>query len=132
MAILESLVTDVRALTGFDRVMIYRFDPQWNGEVIAEDRRDDLEPVLGLHYPAADIPAQARALYEHNWLRLIPDDRFVLRRIVASRMLVSPTTGRHLFPWRRLGTLLGADHKAVQRWHGQGVALLVRALAGKG
>ncbi len=54
---------EVRDLTGFDRVMIYRFDADWNGEVVAEARRDDLEPFLGLHYPAADIPAQARRLY---------------------------------------------------------------------
>ncbi|MGY1771047.1 SpoIIE family protein phosphatase [Blastococcus sp. SYSU D00813] len=67
------LARDVRALTGFDRVMVYRFDREWNGEVVAEDRRDDLEPFLGLWYPAADIPAQARALYATNWLRLIPD-----------------------------------------------------------
>lgn len=63
-----------------------------------------------------------------GWLALVPDDKYVLRRIVASRMLVSPHTGRHLFPWRRLATLLGADHKAIQRWHAQGVALLVAAL----
>lgn len=69
----QALARDVRSLTAFDRVMIYRFDPEWNGEVIAEDRREDLEPFLGLHYPASDIPAQARALYETNWLRLIPD-----------------------------------------------------------
>src|SRR3712207_3674472 len=68
-----SLARDVRALTGFDRVMVYRFDPEWNGEVVAEDRRADLEPFLGLRYPASDIPAQARALYATNWLRLIPD-----------------------------------------------------------
>ncbi|MCF6508831.1 GAF domain-containing protein [Blastococcus sp. MG754426] len=67
------LARDVRALTGFDRVMVYRFDPEWNGEVIAEDRRADLEPFLGLWFPAGDIPAQARALYETNWMRLIPD-----------------------------------------------------------
>src|SRR5918994_3249920 len=68
-----ALARDVRALTGFDRVMVYRFDPEWNGEVVAEDRRADLEPFLGLRYPASDIPAQARALYATNWLRLIPD-----------------------------------------------------------
>ncbi|SFO42326.1 Bacteriophytochrome (light-regulated signal transduction histidine kinase) [Geodermatophilus obscurus] len=67
------LAREVRALTGFDRVMVYRFDAGWNGEVVAEDRRPDLEPFLGLHYPAGDIPAQARALYATNWLRLIPD-----------------------------------------------------------
>ena len=66
------------------------------------------------------------------WLALIPDDRYVLRRIVASRALVSPTTGRHLFPWRRLGLLLGADHKAIQRWHAQGIDLLVARLNATG
>ncbi|WP_104525058.1 SpoIIE family protein phosphatase [Blastococcus atacamensis] len=69
----EVLARDVRTLTGFDRVMVYRFDEGWNGEVIAEDRREDLEPFLGLRYPASDIPAQARALYTTNWMRIIPD-----------------------------------------------------------
>lgn len=73
----SSVVTDVRQLTGFDRVMLYRFDAHWNGEVIAEAVREDLPPYLGLHYPAADIPAQARALYEQNWLRLIPDTGYI-------------------------------------------------------
>ncbi len=59
----DVLATEVRALTGFDRVMVYRFDPHWNGEVVAEDRREDLEPFLGLRYPASDIPrAGARAV----------------------------------------------------------------------
>lgn len=71
-----SLVVDVRELTGFDRVMLYRFDASWNGEVIAEDLRDGLKSYLGLHFPAADIPAQARALYVQNWLRLIPDTSY--------------------------------------------------------
>ena len=74
---LESLVrsaaTEVRRITGFDRVMIYRFDAQWNGQVVAEAKRDDLDSFLGQHYPASDIPAQARRLYELNWLRLIAD-----------------------------------------------------------
>jgi two-component system, chemotaxis family, sensor kinase Cph1 len=63
----------VGRLCGFDRVMMYRFDCQWNGEVIAEECRDDLEPFLGLHYPASDIPKQARELYAKNWLRFIAD-----------------------------------------------------------
>ena len=66
----------VRLLTGFDRVMVYRFDADWHGEVIAEDRRADLNTFLGLHYPATDIPAQARDLYRTNWLRLIVDVRY--------------------------------------------------------
>ena len=52
---------------------VYRFDEEWNGEVIAEAKRADLNPFLGLHYPASDIPAQARRLYTINWIRLIAD-----------------------------------------------------------
>jgi hypothetical protein len=62
------------------------------------------------------------------WITLIPQDRVVLRRIVGSRSLVSPTTERHLFSWRRLGTLLGADHKAIKRWHAQGIDMIVAGL----
>lgn len=69
----EALAREVRELTAFDRVMVYRFDADWNGEVIAEERRPDLNPFLGLHYPATDIPAQARRLYTVNWTRLIAD-----------------------------------------------------------
>jgi hypothetical protein len=63
-----------------------------------------------------------------GWIALIPRDRTVLRRIVGARSLVSPVTERHLFSWRRLGGVLGADHKAVQRWHGQGIAMIVAAV----
>lgn len=64
---------EMRALTGFDRVMVYRFEHDGSGEVIAEAARAGLESYLGLHYPASDIPRQARILYERNWLRIIPD-----------------------------------------------------------
>lgn len=63
-----------------------------------------------------------------GWITLIPLDRYVLRRIVGARSLVSPTTDRHLFPWRRLAVTVGADHKAVQRWHRQGIDMIVVAL----
>ena len=63
----------VRTLTGFDRVMVYRYDAEYNGEVVAEAKAEQLNSFLGLHYPASDIPAQARALYEKNWIRLISD-----------------------------------------------------------
>lgn len=63
----------VRAVTGFDRVMVYKFLPDGTGEVRAEALRSGLTPFLGLRYPASDIPAQARALYRRQWLRLIPD-----------------------------------------------------------
>jgi hypothetical protein len=63
-----------------------------------------------------------------SWILLIPRENYVLRRIVGARCLISPVTERHLFPWRRLAAALGADHKAVQRWHGQGITLIVNAL----
>lgn len=63
-----------------------------------------------------------------TWIPLIPVDRYVLRRVVGARSLVHPITDRHLFPWRRLGKALGADHKAIQRWHAQGIAMIVEAL----
>lgn len=72
-ALLALAVDEVRALTGFDRVMGYRFRQDGSGEVVAEARRDDLEPYLGRRYPATDIPAQARRLYTLNTLRLIAD-----------------------------------------------------------
>ena len=72
-ALLDIAAREVRTLTGFDRVMVYQFDSDWHGHVVAEARRDDLETFLGLHYPASDIPAQARRLYTLNWLRIIPD-----------------------------------------------------------
>jgi Domain of unknown function (DUF6362) len=64
-----------------------------------------------------------------GWIGLIPVDRYVLRRIVGARSLVSPMTDRHVFPWRRLGAAMGADHKAVQRWHAEGIGIIVKALA---
>ena len=69
-------VAQVRALTGFDRVAIYRFAADESGEIIAEDCAAGMAPWLGLRYPASDIPRQARAMYLKNWLRFIPDARY--------------------------------------------------------
>lgn len=78
-------------------------------------------------------PPSARKIDEMErtlaWIPLIPLERYVLRRIVGARALVNPMNGRHIFTWRRLAASVGADHKAVQRWHGQGVATIVAALA---
>ena len=63
----------MKLLTGFDRVMVYRFEQDGAGEVIAEAAERHLESFLGLHYPASDIPKQARILYQRSWLRIIAD-----------------------------------------------------------
>ncbi|MBO0678314.1 SpoIIE family protein phosphatase [Mycolicibacterium sp. S2-37] len=80
----------VRELTGFDRVMVYRYDADYNGEVVAEAKRADLNSFLGLHYPASDIPAQARAMYEKSWLRLISDVDYTPAPLVPT---VDPAVG---------------------------------------
>ncbi|ATB36789.1 Phytochrome, two-component sensor histidine kinase [Cystobacter fuscus] len=82
-ALCEEGVREVRRLTGFDRVIIYRFDPDWNGQVLAEDRRETADPYLGLHFPASDIPRQARELYVLNLLRIIAAVDYVPARIVS-------------------------------------------------
>jgi light-regulated signal transduction histidine kinase (bacteriophytochrome)/CheY-like chemotaxis protein len=69
----QEAARQLRVLTGFDRVMVYRFHPDGSGEVIAEAASSGLEAFLGLHYPASDIPKQARTLYQRNWLRIIAD-----------------------------------------------------------
>jgi chemotaxis family two-component system sensor kinase Cph1 len=69
----QDITQEVQNLTGFDRVMIYQFDGKQAGKVIAEEKREDLNSYLGLHYPASDIPDQAKKLYTRNRLRLIPD-----------------------------------------------------------
>ena len=92
-AVLRAVATEIRALTGFDRVMVYRFQPDESGLIEAEARRDDLEPFLGQRYPASDIPSQARRLYVLNPLRLIAD---VAYRPVALEPPVDPRTGAPL------------------------------------
>ena len=74
---------------------------------------------------AARISRMDEAL---GWITLIPIERYVLRRIVGARSLVHPITDRHLYPWRRLAAAIGADHKAVQRWHAQAIELIVGRL----
>ena len=71
--LLERAAVAFRALTGFDRVMIYRFLDDEAGRVVAEDRDPDLGTFLHHHFPATDIPRQARALYVRNRTRVIPN-----------------------------------------------------------
>lgn len=69
----QVIVREVQKVTGFDRVMLYKFDDDGHGEVIAEEKLDEMEPYLGLHYPESDIPQPARKMFLSNWIRVIPD-----------------------------------------------------------
>ncbi len=73
-AICDAAVTEIRALTGCDRVVLYRFDEEGHGLVLAEDRaHDKFTSYLGLRFPASDVPAQARRMYELSRVRIIPN-----------------------------------------------------------
>jgi light-regulated signal transduction histidine kinase (bacteriophytochrome) len=91
--------SEVQRLSGFDRAMVYRFDRDWNGEIIAEAGAVD-EPdlprrlsYLGLRFPASDIPAQARHLFLTNAVRAIADLESAPVPVVP---VIGPLTGRPL------------------------------------
>ncbi len=95
----------IKQLTGYDRVMVYKFDPDYNGTVIAEARNAQLEPFEGLRYPHTDIPKQARELYLTNRVRLISGVSDVPSRIQISDSVDGATfldlthaTGRGVSP----------------------------------
>ncbi|MDB6155234.1 MAG: multi-sensor signal transduction histidine kinase [Chthoniobacteraceae bacterium] len=83
----------VSQLTGYERVMVYKFDADWNGEVLGEMLTADVDSYVGLHFPASDIPAQARALYARSWLRIIPTVDYTPAVLEPA---LNPQTGRPL------------------------------------
>lgn len=82
--LVDCLATTVRDISGIDRVKIYQFDANWNGEVIAEKRAPEMPSYLGLHFPHSDIPKQARELYQRNKVRVISDINAVNPKIIDS------------------------------------------------
>lgn len=76
-ALLDQTVVEVARMTGFERVMLYRFNADGDGEVVAEQLGNSTDSYLGLHYPGSDIPRQARDLYRRQWLRLIVSSDYV-------------------------------------------------------
>lgn len=106
-AIAQAAVREVRTLTGFNRVMLYSFDAEGVGTVLAEDGDGVLPSYLDLRFPASDIPAQARALYRLNRLRLIPDADYAASPIAPA---LSPVDGQPL-------DLSGAALRSVSSVH---------------
>ncbi|MGA7808382.1 HWE histidine kinase domain-containing protein [Bradyrhizobium sp.] len=93
-ALLQSLAQQVQQVTGYDRVMVYRFREDDSGHVVAESRSSDEVPsYLDLHYPASDIPVQARELYRRSWIRYIPDAVYTPQALFPN---LNPKTGQPL------------------------------------
>ncbi|GFY88690.1 phytochrome E [Actinidia rufa] len=86
----DTVVEDVQKLTGYDRVMVYKFHDDDHGEVVSEIRKSDLEPYLGLHYPATDIPQAARFLFKQNRVRMICDCNSNPVRVIQTEELKQP------------------------------------------
>ena len=86
----DAAATILRRITNYDRVMIYRFHEDAHGEVISEARTPSQQPFLGFHYPASDIPVQARAIFLLNWLRLIPDVSATPTALIAASAEAGP------------------------------------------
>ncbi|PWA87531.1 GAF domain-containing protein [Artemisia annua] len=89
-AMCDTVVEEVQKLTGYDRVMVYKFHDDEHGEVVSEIRRSDLEPYLGLHYPATDIPQAARFLFKQNRVRIIVDCHADSVPVIQSQELKQP------------------------------------------
>ncbi|WP_313031868.1 ATP-binding protein [Massilia alkalitolerans] len=80
----------VREVTGYGRVMVYQFDTDGHGRVLAESKEDGYDSYLGQHFPASDVPAQARALYTLSPIRVIQDANYVPAPLVPD---LNPATG---------------------------------------
>lgn len=88
--VVRTAVNELKRLSGFDKVMIYRFDDTWNGTVIAEALEPNMDEYFGLKFPASDIPKQAREMYRKNPYRFIPDVAYEPVRLFP---VLNPVTG---------------------------------------
>ncbi|XP_047337310.1 phytochrome B-like [Impatiens glandulifera] len=86
----DTVVNCVRELTGYDRVMVYKFHEDEHGEVVAENKKHDLEPYIGLHYPATDIPQASRFLFKQNRVRMIVDCHSTSVPVIQDDALMQP------------------------------------------
>ncbi|KAL9248671.1 Phytochrome B-like protein [Drosera capensis] len=84
----DTVVQCVIELTGYDRVMVYKFHEDEHGEVVAECKRPDLEPYIGLHYPSTDIPQASRFLFKQNRVRMIVDCHATPVRVIQDERLM--------------------------------------------
>lgn len=118
----HTIAEQVRRVTGFDRVLIYRFDPHWNGEVVAESRNERLPSMVGHHFPASDIPPQARSLYTRNLIRVMAD---VDARPVPLLAPADPPPGRLLDMSHSVLRAMSPVHLQYLRNMGVGASLSI-------
>jgi light-regulated signal transduction histidine kinase (bacteriophytochrome) len=93
MDMLKVAAEELKKASGFDKVMIYKFDENWNGHVLAEVSESDMESYIGVTFPASDIPKPARDLYLKNAYRFIPDRHYVPVKMYP---VINPVTNSFL------------------------------------
>lgn len=121
-----TLVRDIRGLTGFERVLVYRFDEDWNGQAIAEDRTEGWDhSLLHLHFPASDIPSQARALYHVSTMRWV-----VARDVLPVSMVMAEGETALDLSFARLRSL-SPSHMQYQRNLGVDGSMSISIMAGR-
>lgn len=103
----EVTAREMKKWTGFDKIMIYRFDENWNGTVLAEEAEEGMELYMGLTFPASDIPKPARDMYLKNAYRLIPNREYEPVKIYP---LLNPVSNSFT-------NLLNADLRSVASVH---------------
>jgi chemotaxis family two-component system sensor kinase Cph1 len=118
---------ELRGLTGFDRVMVYAFHADGHGEVVAEERADDMEPYLGLHFPASDIPSQARQLYLGKVSRVIASTEAGVAKLVPES---NPRTGAPLDLGLAELRSVSEHHLQFMRNMGQGATFSLSLIVG--
>ncbi|GAB3760055.1 ATP-binding protein [Ramlibacter monticola] len=126
-ALCQVVVREMKRLTGFGRCLVYRFDPDGHGQVLAERLDPGYDAYAGHRFPASDIPAQARALYLVNHIRLIPDANYEPVPLLAAQGAPDPSgldlgfaglrsvSPVHLEYMRNMGTLASMSVSLVSR-----------------
>lgn len=122
----QKAIHELRKIAGFDGVLMYKFDEDWNGTVIAEEKDERLEPYLGHTFPASDVPRQARALYLKNPYRLIPNREYkpvrlhpVINPIINSFIDLSDcnlrsVAGVHLEYMKNMGVMASMSVRVIK------------------
>jgi diguanylate cyclase (GGDEF)-like protein len=113
-------VNEIRSLTGFDQVMIYHFHTDGHGEVMADVHAEGMLSYSGLHFPASDIPAQARRLYSLKSSGAIASSSYESAALVPT---INPRTHESLDLSRAELRSVSPHHLEFMRNMGQGASV---------
>lgn len=119
---------ELRRFTGFSRILIYKFDEDWNGNVVSESNDGRFETLLNHRFPASDVPKPARDLYSTNWLRLIPDVHYKPSPIIPSN---NPLTDKPIDLSNSVLRSVSPVHVEYMKNLGQGASMSISLLKGR-